>query len=267
MKIFNSIDQFRLERAQVTAARVGFVPTMGALHKGHAALIERSVKECDFTVVSVYVNAAQFDNADDLSRYPETLEQDAELVGALGVDIILAPTYEQMYPDDFRYRVVETDLSGELCGKHRDGHFTGVLTVVLKLLNIVRPDRAYFGEKDFQQYRLIEGMARAFFLDTEIVPCETVREHDGLALSSRNLNLDSNARALAPLIYEAITSSASDEVVTERLARAGFDVDYVMRKFGRRFVAARIGKGRRQVRLIDNVPVPVDSKTLNGEKT
>jgi pantoate--beta-alanine ligase len=255
MKIINSVDQFRLERARVNAGRSGFVPTLGALHAGHAALIERSVSECDFTVVSVYVNAAQFDSADDLALYPVTLEEDAEMARALGADIVFAPTYEQMYPDDFHYKVVETDFSRELCGEHRQGHFTGVLTVVMKLLNIVSPDRAYFGEKDYQQYRLIEAMSRAFFLDVEIVPCETVRESDGLALSSRNLNLDANARALAPLIYQAISSSASDQAVAEKLRQAGFDVDYVVTRFGRRFVAARIGEGRNQVRLIDNVPV------------
>lgn len=261
MKIINSVDQLRLERARVNAGRSGFIPTMGALHAGHAALIERSASECDFTVVSVYVNAAQFDSADDLARYPATLEQDAEMARALGADIVFAPTYEQMYPDDFRYKVVETDFSRELCGEHRPGHFTGVLTVVMKLLNIVRPDRAYFGKKDYQQYRLIEAMARAFFLDVEIVPCETVRESDGLALSSRNLNLDANARALAPLIYQAISSSASDQAVAEKLRSAGFDVDYVVTRMGRRFVAARIGEGKNQVRLIDNVPVPLKPVT------
>ena len=131
--------------------RVGFVATMGALHSGHASLIEHSVTDCDLTVVSIYVNPTQFDQPDDLKIYPRTLETDVSLAGAMGADLVFAPTWGEMYPDEFRYQVDEGKCSRELCGAHRDGHFTGVLTVVMKLLNIVRPKRAYFGEKDYQQ--------------------------------------------------------------------------------------------------------------------
>ena len=191
MKIVDSVAGYIKDRP---AGDVGFVPTMGALHKGHESLIRRSVTESNITVASIYVNPTQFDNEKDLAVYPNTLVEDKAILEDLGVDILLMPTFKQIYPDGFRYQVSESEFSRDLCGAHRDGHFTGVLTVVMKLLNIVRPARAYFGEKDFQQYQLIKDMARTFFLDVEIVPCEIVRESDGLALSSRNLNLDACAR-------------------------------------------------------------------------
>jgi pantoate--beta-alanine ligase len=256
MELVDTIDRYRAVREGLSGRSVGFVPTMGALHEGHASLIRRSVADCDFTVVSVYINPTQFDNPDDLDSYPATLDEDMELAGSLGADLLFAPNYVQMYPDEFRFRVDETTFSRELCGAHRPGHFTGVLTVVLKLLNIVRPDRAYFGEKDYQQFRLIRDMADAFFLDVEIVGCPVVREEDGLALSSRNVNLDCAAREKAPMIHKLIAGDASDEEVGEQLTRAGFKVDYVVSKYGRRFAAARIGEGAREVRLIDNVALP-----------
>lgn len=255
MQIVDTIEEFRRLRRLWEGRTVGFVPTMGALHRGHASLIARSVAECDVTVLSIYVNATQFDNADDLSRYPRTLERDAEMAGSLGAHVTFVPDYQQMYPDDFTYRVEEIAFSRELCGAHRDGHFTGVLTVVMKLLNIVQPDRAYFGEKDFQQLQLIRGMADAFFIDVEIVGCPIVREADGLALSSRNQNLTPVARKLAPRIRELAVLDKPDDEVRLELDTAGFHVDYVETRLGRRFVAARIGDGAEEVRLIDNVPV------------
>jgi pantoate--beta-alanine ligase len=234
-------------------ACIGFVPTMGALHAGHAALVTRSVAECDVTVVSVYVNPTQFDNQADLQKYPEKLATDAAMCAALGTKILFAPGYAEIYPDQFRYQIDEKVHSRELCGAHRPGHFTGVLTVVMKLLNIVRPARAYFGEKDYQQLQLIKGMAEAFFLPTEVIGCATVREADGLALSSRNQNLSPEARRQAPLMHRLIASDRSDEQVRMELSAAGFDVDYVVTQAGRRFVAARLGTGAAQVRLIDNV--------------
>ncbi len=251
MKIIDSVNTYREMRKEFEVKKIGFVPTMGALHIGHAALIERSVAECDVTVLSIYLNPTQFDNIADLEKYPATVEADLELAKNLGVEIVLMPDYEQMYPDGFRYQVEETQFSHRLCGAHRTGHFTGVLTVVMKLLNIVRPQRAYFGEKDFQQYKLIESMADAFFLDVEIVACQTVREEDGLAFSSRNLNLDNSERKLAPRLYEALVADVPDEDVCSRLTDSGFDVDYIETYDGRRFGAAKLGK----VRLIDNVSI------------
>lgn len=252
MNVHSSLDDWRRARAGLTG-RIGFVPTMGALHAGHAALIERSVAECDVTVLSIYVNPTQFNNPADLAHYPRTLEADLALAERLGVDDVITPTFEALYPDGFRYQVSERELSAELCGAHRPGHFTGVLTVVMKLLNLVRPHRAYFGEKDYQQYLLIRGMAQAFFLDTEIVPCATVREPDGLALSSRNALLDAAGRRLAPRFAELLSSALEDAGMRRALEQAGFDVDYVETRDGRRFGAVVVRCGDREVRLIDNV--------------
>lgn len=256
MKRYDDLGEWRRARSKL-CGRVGFVPTMGALHRGHRQLIERSVAECDVTVLSIYVNPTQFNNPADLEHYPRTLETDLDIAREAGVDVVLTPTYESLYPDGFRYRVEETSFSGELCGAHRPGHFTGVLTVVMKLLNLVRPQRAYFGEKDYQQYLLIRDMAQAFFLDAEIVACPTVRESSGLALSSRNELLDADGRALAPRFHGLLRSCASDAETRTALDREGFTVDYVETRHGRRFGAVTVGSARR-VRLIDNVPLTGD---------
>lgn len=228
---------------------IGFVPTMGALHDGHASLLERCRAENEVRVLSIYVNPTQFDNNDDLARYPVTLERDLETARKAGVDFVLLPTYRQLYPDSYRYRVSETEFSKQLCGAHRPGHFDGVLTVVMKLLNLLRADRAYFGEKDFQQLQLVKDMAEAFFLETQIVPCATVRETDGLAMSSRNLNLPAGARELAPLFARALRDSSTADQASKLLNSEGFDVDYVVDIDNRRYGAVKIGG----VRLIDNV--------------
>lgn len=254
MKVYERLPEWQADRRAVTGT-VGLVPTMGALHAGHASLIERSTAECDFTVVSIYLNPTQFNNPSDLANYPRTLETDLAMAQELGVHAVITPTYEALYPDDFRFRVDETSFSRELCGAHRPGHFTGVLTVVMKLLNLVRPHRAYFGEKDYQQYLLIRDMAQAFFLDTEIVPCPTVREPDGLARSSRNALLEPEGRRLAAEFPRLLRSASPDDHVREQLARAGFDVDYVTTRDGRRFGAVTVHGRERDVRLIDNVSI------------
>ena len=252
MKVLKSVAEYREFRRTLTGS-VGFVPTMGALHAGHASLLERSVGENDHTVLSIYLNPTQFNNTGDLDSYPCTLERDLKLACALGTEVVFTPCYDDVYPDGFRYRVEETTFSRELCGAHREGHFTGVLTVVMKLLNIVQPDRAYFGEKDYQQYVLIRDMVEAFYMDVDIVPCATVREADGLALSSRNENLDAAGRARAASINQLIRSPLSDAGVADALARDGFEVDYVASRRGRRFAAASLRCGEKTVRLIDNV--------------
>lgn len=254
MRRITSVEDFRAVRKEIGCKRLGFVPTMGALHKGHESLIERSVAECEVTVVSVYVNPTQFDNRDDLNNYPVTLDEDERIAAGLGVDYLLLPHYAELYPDGFRYQINETEFSQELCGAYRQGHFTGVLTIVMKLLNLVKPDRAYFGEKDYQQYQLIRNMVSAFLMDVEIIPCPTVREEDGLAMSSRNLNLDAESRKKAPLLHKFLLGEECDGAVIRRLREAGFDVDYVITREGRRYGAARLGHGAGQVRLIDNVP-------------
>jgi len=189
MMLFDDIHVWIRERASRPLDELGLVPTMGALHEGHRSLIQRSRRENARTLVSIFVNPTQFDDATDLAAYPRTLQQDIALLAAEGVDYVLIPRPEQLYPDGYRYRVTETQDAKMLEGVHRPQHFDGVLTVVLKLLLIARAHRAYFGEKDWQQLQLVRGMAGAFFLQTEIVPCPTVREQSGLAVSSRNARL------------------------------------------------------------------------------
>ena len=251
LRVFKRLEGWRVCRSALVGS-LGFVPTMGALHAGHGSLIERSVAENDYTVLSIYLNPTQFNNPEDLDCYPKTLERDLEMARTLGADFVITPTFEQMYADGFRFQVDETQFSTELCGEHRAGHFTGVLTVVMKLLNLTRADRAYFGEKDYQQYLLIRDMGDAFFMDVDIVPCATVREGDGLAMSSRNENLDAAGRVKAGILNDLIRSPLDDEAVAEALTEAGFEVDYVLSREGRRFAAASLTCGDRVVRLIDN---------------
>jgi pantoate--beta-alanine ligase len=242
---------WRAERsAQIRAGlTLGLVPTMGALHEGHLSLVRRSRAENDRTLVTIFVNPAQFDDATDLAAYPRTLEADLEKLRDEAVDFVLLPREADLYPDRYRYRVTETDLSRVLEGAHRPGHFDGVLTVVLKLLQIVSADRAYFGEKDWQQLALVQGMAEAFFLPTAIVPCPIVREPGGLARSSRNERLTPDNRVRASRFYAILSSAPTAEAAAQELRGAGFDVDYVEERFGRRLAAVRLGG----VRLIDNV--------------
>ncbi len=224
---------------------------MGALHEGHAMLLRRSREECEISALSIFVNPAQFNDPQDLVKYPRTLERDLQVALRERVDYAFIPDAAAMYQDGYRYQVTETSFSRELCGAHRPGHFDGVLSVVLKLFLLVKPDRAYFGEKDYQQLELVRGMAAAFFLDLEIVAVPTVRETDGLAMSSRNARLSLAQRAQAVAFPEILSSSPGAAEAAQRLKAAGFDVDYVVDRSGRRFGAIRLG----EVRLIDNVTV------------
>jgi pantoate--beta-alanine ligase len=206
-------------RAAVAAAsaagqRVGFVPTMGALHAGHASLIRASRAGCDFTVVSIFVNPAQFGPAEDLARYPRTFDADRELCAAMGTNLIFAPTADEMYPPDARTVVEVTGLQEALCGQSRPGHFRGVATVVLKLFNIVLPDVAYFGQKDAQQALIIRRMATDLNLPLTVRVQPTVREPDGLAMSSRNRYLDPTQRHHATALYRAL--KRVEELATAR---------------------------------------------------
>lgn len=250
IKVINSPEHMRAWRKDLDPRRrVGFVPTMGALHEGHARLLREARQDNDFLILSIFVNPTQFNDPSDLAKYPKTWDDDIELAKACGVDVIFAPEFASMYPDHYRYVLSEKEFSKELCGKDRPGHFDGVLSVVMKLLQVTQPTKAYFGEKDFQQLRLIEGMVKAFFLDTQIVSVPTAREADGLAMSSRNVRLTQEQRERAPMIYRTIKSAKTAEEAKAILNNNGFSVDYVTDTQGRRFVAARIG----EVRLIDNV--------------
>lgn len=250
--LFSTVAEWRERRAQVrgTGRSIGFVPTMGALHAGHASLFAAARRECGFVLASVFINPTQFDEARDFEKYPRTWEEDCALMDREGVDAVFAPGVADMYPEGAgRYTVEEHALSGELCGAFRPGHFRGVLTVVMKLLAIAGADRAYFGEKDYQQLQLVRGMADAFFLETRIVGCPTVREADGLALSSRNARLGAAERRLAPNFHAALAEASSAAEARARLERDGFRVEYVEDRDGRRLGAVRVG----ETRLIDNV--------------
>jgi pantoate--beta-alanine ligase len=183
---------------------IGFVPTMGALHEGHARLIDRARGECATVVVSIFVNPLQFDRPDDLANYPKTFDADLQLSRAHGVDLVFAPSAPELYPQPPRCTVQIDRLADHLCGRYRPGHFAGVATVVLKLLAIVQPDRAYFGEKDAQQLAIVKRLVFDLNLPVDIVPVPTVRAADGLAISSRNQHLDARGRALAPGLYRAL---------------------------------------------------------------
>jgi pantoate--beta-alanine ligase len=250
--VFENVSAWRVQRSAQMQARLtlGFVPTMGALHAGHLSLVQRSRAENDLTLVSIFVNPTQFDDRADLDGYPRTLDTDLAALRAEGVDFVILPREADLYADRYRYRVTENEFSTVMEGAQRRGHFDGVLTVVLKLLNLAAAERAYFGEKDWQQLALVRGMADAFFLPTEIVACATVREADGLALSSRNRRLMPDHRAQAPRFHAVLSSAQTAEDAYRELQASGFTVDYVEDRDGRRLGAVRLGG----VRLIDNVP-------------
>jgi pantoate--beta-alanine ligase len=190
---------------------IGLVPTMGALHEGHTALVARARKECSRVIASVFVNPKQFGPKEDYKKYPRDLEKDAEKLAAVGVDVLFAPETADIYPDGFRTYVSVEGISERLEGHSRPGHFRGVSTVVLKLFEIVQPHFAYFGRKDAQQVRIIGEMARDLNLDAEIVVCPVVREADGLALSSRNAYLSTEERKAATVLHRALVA-ARDEL-------------------------------------------------------
>jgi pantoate--beta-alanine ligase len=199
---------------------VGLVPTMGALHAGHGALIEAARRDTGFVVVSIFVNPAQFGPREDLDRYPRTLEQDLALCARAGVDLVYAPQPTTMYPGGYRAWVEVTGLEDVLCGASRPGHFRGVATVVLKVFNQVQPDRAYFGQKDAQQARIIRKLVRDLDVPVDVVVCPTVREPDGLARSSRNAYLDPEQRRRAVVLYRTLEEARSRVAAGERDAHA-----------------------------------------------
>jgi pantoate--beta-alanine ligase len=195
--------------ARSAGKRIGLVPTMGALHRGHLSLIERARAECDAVVVSIYVNPLQFGPQEDYRAYPRDRRSDEDLLRAARADVLFVPADEEIHRPGHRTRVEVEGMQDVLCGRSRPGHFRGVTTVVMKLLAIVGPDAAYFGEKDAQQLRIVRRMALDLHLEARIVPCPTVREEDGLALSSRNAYLGPEERRAAPVLYRALRSAAA----------------------------------------------------------
>ena len=251
MRVFTSIADWQTWRDTRHESTIGFVPTMGALHQGHLSLVEASRQDNDITAVSVFINPKQFDDSADFEAYPDDHAKDLEQLEKAGVDVVLLPDEQQIYIDDYRFKVTESDFSQRLCGAHRPGHFDGVLTVVMRLLNLVRPDNAYFGEKDYQQLQLIRDMVKAFFMPVNVVACATVREADGLAMSSRNQHLDASSRAQAAELYATLKQSRTAVEARQVLTGRGFEVDYVEDVADRRLAAARLGS----TRLIDNVEI------------
>ena len=203
------------------------------------------------TVVSIFVNPTQFNNPDDLEKYPRTVEQDQKMLEEANVDFLFLPNAAEMYHDQFNYSVVEKEKNSILCGASRPGHFSGVLTVVLKLLQIVQPTRAYFGEKDFQQLQIIRGMVDAFFIPTEIVNVPTQRDEVGLALSSRNRRLTADGIKKAQTFAQILKTATSLSEAKIQLKANDITVDYIEDHWDRRFAAVSI----ENVRLIDNVPL------------
>lgn len=279
-----------LREALRNAGRVGLVPTMGYLHEGHATLIRQARAECDVVVVSVFVNPRQFGQGEDLGRYPRDLERDLAVAGAAGADLLFHPDVGAMYPPGYATAVSVSGVSGPPEGTSRPGHFDGVATVVLKLLNLVRPDRAYFGEKDWQQLAVVRRMVRDLNVPVEVVGVPTIREASGLALSSRNSYLTPEQRERAVILFRALRAvqdaAVTGERETARLRQAGLqvlepdpdvDLDYLTVVDGdmqeretvendpmtRVLVAARMFG----VRLIDNVPLWKVSLWPNGSQT
>ena len=279
MKVFNFIVDVQrfVEEKHNLGLKVGFVPTMGALHEGHLSLINRAKKENDIVVCSVFVNPIQFNNPADLEKYPRTPEKDIEKLEQAGCDAVFMPTAEEMYPNKVEDHYDFGDIEHVMEGACRPGHFNGVAIVVRKLFEIVNPNKAYFGEKDFQQLAIIKKMVRDLNMNLEIVPCPIVREIDGLAMSSRNVRLNETERAIAPKIFATLNESITKKDVMspsemkkytlDKYAEIKeFDVEYVeitdeinLKSLenwnecdhARIFVALQLGP----VRLIDNVRI------------
>lgn len=269
-----------VHHAKIKGLSVGFVPTMGNLHAGHMSLIKQAKKHCDVVIASIFVNPLQFNDQNDLTNYPRTLEQDQALLEENGCSLLFAPTVDEMYPNGQQSQTIVSvpDVSMGLCGGSRPGHFDGVATVVTKLFNMVQADKAFFGEKDFQQLAVIRKMVADLCIPIDIVGIATERNRDGLALSSRNGYLSTEELALAPALYQALQGVANAiqqgndfattlEQTQERLNKQGFKVDYLAlcREADLKpataddnqlvvLIAAFLGNAR----LIDNLPFPLN---------
>ncbi|MFC2970368.1 pantoate--beta-alanine ligase [Acidimangrovimonas pyrenivorans] len=261
---------------RAAGARVGVVPTMGALHEGHLSLVRAARAGCDRVIVTIFVNPKQFNNPADLEKYPRSEEGDAALLAPEGVDVIFAPALDEVYPEGFSTKVSVSGVSEGLCGAGRPGHFDGVATVVSKLFGMTRADRAYFGEKDWQQLQVVRRLVADLNLPIEITGCATVREADGLALSSRNRRLGDADRAIAPALHRAMAAAAEEivggrpvaealDAALQAIVAAGYaSVEYLelrsaeglaplerLDRPARLLAAAHLG----EVRLIDNIAV------------
>ena len=254
MKVVRTISETRDALDTLRTGSIGLVPTMGALHEGHLSLLRAARDECDTVVMSLFVNPAQFREGADLQSYPRDEERDLELAGAEGVDLVFAPSVEQMYPPGFQTWVDVTELGSILEGQFRPGHFRGVATIVLKLFNVVRPTSAYFGQKDAQQVEVIRQLIRDLALEVELRVIPVVRDQDGLALSSRNVLLSEDQRKRALALSRALSTRDRDAALALLAAANGLNVDYVeVADFDPPTLAGAVRVG--STRLIDNVPL------------
>lgn len=259
MQIFNKLSAWQTQRKTINGdVNIGFVPTMGNLHQGHISLFTKSIAENAINVASIFINPTQFNQAEDFKNYPRTLDADLAILEKSGIDYCLLPEAAEIYADNYQFQLTESNLSLQMEGALRHGHFNGVLTVVLKLLNLVKPSRTYFGEKDYQQYLLIHAMSKALFLDTEVIACPTVREPSGLACSSRNNRLTAAQKVAAEKFAAIFHQNKSTDWIIATLQQEGIEVEYVLEDEGRRFAAVVIGG----VRLIDNVQANKDGTIL-----
>ena len=257
MIVSRTIADVRAALAERRDGRVGLVPTMGALHGGHEALLGAARRDCDTVVMSLFVNPAQFGDPADLNGYPRDEGRDLEVARAAGVDVVFAPTASELYPAGYQTWVEVTELGAILEGEHRPGHFRGVATVCLKLFTIVRPDVAYFGQKDAQQVEVLRRLIADLHLELELAVVPTVRDPDGLALSSRNARLSAEERARALALPRALATH-DPETARTILEDAGLDVEYVvLAPFAPPVLAAAVRAG--ETRLIDNIPLEEDA--------
>ena len=257
MKTYETIAEVRRALAELRSGSIGLVPTMGALHAGHLSLLETARSENDTLVMSLFVNPAQFADDSDLARYPRDTDRDLVLARESGVDAVFMPAVEEMYPPGFQTWVEVTELGSMLEGTFRPGHFRGVATVVLKLFEIVRPDRAYFGQKDAQQAAVLRRLVRDLAVDVELRVLPTVRDPDGLALSSRNVLLSPDERNAALHLPRALATRDRSAALAALRAAPGVDVDYVeVAPFDPPVLAGAVRVG--STRLIDNVPLEGD---------
>lgn len=279
MQIFNTVSEIKsvIREAKQNNKTVGFVPTMGALHEGHFSLAQRAKSENDIVVCSIFVNPTQFNNKEDLVNYPKTIDKDTSALKAIGCDYVFIPEVKEMYPSEALLSFSFGSLEAVLEGAHRPGHFNGVGIVVSKLFNIVQPHRAYFGQKDLQQFAIINRLVIDLSFQIELVCCPTVREDDGLAKSSRNMRLTKEERNIAPLVHKTLQATktalrntkdvetALEEGAKEISANSNFEVEYLqiidrftMQPLSGQYdseiptaicIAAHLGS----VRLIDNI--------------
>ncbi len=222
MELITKINKLKavVRKARAAGLRIGFVPTMGALHEGHLSLVKKARESADVVVVSIFVNPLQFSPSEDFAKYPRNLSHDVELLTRYAVDFVFAPTPDEFYAKDFETRIDVGDLADKMCGRHRPGHFAGVATVVAKLFTLVEPQIAFFGQKDAQQAIIVRRMAADLKFPVEVSICPIVREPDGLAMSSRNVYLSPDQRRAAPILYQSLRRAAALILAGERQAEA-----------------------------------------------